>query len=59
MKQISVEKDGTGRVIKVTETEGIVQPGGLGYPVKFEHLNGVQPKYEASTNAPLPVGRRN
>ena len=41
-KSISVTKDATGKVVETVETETIVQPG-QGYPVRFEHLQAVQP----------------
>jgi hypothetical protein len=42
-KSITVTKDSTGKIIQTTETETVVQPHGQGWPVKFEHLHGVQP----------------
>jgi PBP1b-binding outer membrane lipoprotein LpoB len=42
-KSIAVTKDATGKIIQTVETEGVVQPHGQGWPLKFEHLKGVQP----------------
>jgi hypothetical protein len=42
-KSVAVTKDSDGKIIQTVETEGIVQPGGQGWPVKFEYLKGVQP----------------
>jgi uncharacterized cupredoxin-like copper-binding protein len=42
-KSISVTKDATGNVIQTVETETVMQPNQQGWPVKFEHLKGVQP----------------
>jgi hypothetical protein len=42
-KSISITKDANGNVISTTETEGVTQPGGSGYPITFEHLKGVMP----------------
>ena len=43
-KSIAVTKDASGKIISTTTTEKVVQPNLVGYPVKFELLNGVQPK---------------
>lgn len=42
-KSISVTKDADGKIIQTVETEGVVQPGGQGWPVKFQYLKGVKP----------------
>jgi hypothetical protein len=42
-KSIAVKKDANGKVIETVETEAVIQPGGQGYPVRFEHLKGVSP----------------
>jgi len=42
-KTIAVTKDATGKIVSTTETESVVQPNNQGWPVKFEHLKGVQP----------------
>ena len=42
-KSISVKKDATGKVLETVETEAVVQPGGVGYPLQFEYLKGVKP----------------
>lgn len=42
-KSISVKKDATGKVLEIVETETVVQPGGHGYPVQFEHFKGIKP----------------
>jgi hypothetical protein len=42
-KTVSVTKDGAGNVIQTVETESVVQPNQQGWPLKFEHLKGVQP----------------
>lgn len=42
-KSIVVRKDATGKVIEIVETEAVVQPGGYGYPVQFEHLKDIKP----------------
>lgn len=42
-KSISVTKDASGKITSVTETERVIQPNQSGWPVKFEHLKGVQP----------------
>jgi hypothetical protein len=41
-KSVSVSKDADGKILGTVETEQVVQPGGQGWPVKFEHLKGVQ-----------------
>src|SRR5947209_13871709 len=57
-KTVTVTKDAAGNVTQTVETETVSQPG-QGWPVKFEHLQGVQsaakeiktasPKQPAST----------
>ena len=47
-KSITVKKDATGNVLEIVETEAIVQHGGQGNPVQFEHLKGIQPSYETT-----------
>ena len=42
-KSVSVTKDADGKVVSITETESVIQPNQQGWPVKFEHLKGVQP----------------
>jgi hypothetical protein len=42
-KSVVVTKDGAGKVLQIVETEAVVQPGGYGNPVRFEHLLGVKP----------------
>lgn len=42
-KSIAVKKDAAGNVLETVETETVLQHGGQGYPVKFEHLKGVRP----------------
>ncbi|WP_265945711.1 hypothetical protein [Dechloromonas sp. A34] len=42
-KSIAVTKDANGNIIQTVETEGVVQPGGQGWPVKFQYLKGVKP----------------
>jgi hypothetical protein len=41
-KSVTVTKDADGKILNTVETEAIVQPGGQGWPVKFDHLKGVQ-----------------
>lgn len=41
-KSVAVKKDATGNVLEIVETETVVQPGGQGYPVRFERLKGIQ-----------------
>jgi len=41
-KSITVKKDASGNVLETVETENIIQ-GGRGYPLRFEHFQGVQP----------------
>lgn len=41
-KSVSVTKDKDGNIISTTVTEGVSQPG-QGWPIKLEHLKGVQP----------------
>jgi len=48
-KMVSVTKDESGKIIQTVETEGVVQPGGNGWPIKFEHLKGIQPTSTNST----------
>lgn len=43
-KTVSVKKNSEGKIIETVETEGIVQPCQNGYPVKFQYLDGIQPK---------------
>lgn len=43
-KSISVKKDADGKVLETVETETVVQAGGVGYPVRFEHIRGIQPE---------------
>jgi hypothetical protein len=42
-KSVAVKKDTTGNVLEIVETETVVQYGGQGNPVRFEHLLGIQP----------------
>ena len=42
-KSVTVTRDADGKIVQTVETEAVVQPGGQGWPVKFEHLKGVQP----------------
>ena len=42
-KSVSVTKDADGKVVSTTETESVLQPNQQGWPIKFEHLKGVQP----------------
>ena len=42
-KSVSVTKDADGKIVSITETESVIQPNQQGWPVKFEHLKGVQP----------------
>ncbi len=42
-KSIAVKKDAAGNVLETVETETVVQHGGQGYPVRFEHLKGIRP----------------
>ena len=46
-KSVSVKKDASGKVLEVVETETVVQPGGQGYPLKFELLKDVQPVFRS------------
>jgi len=41
-KAISITRDANGNVISRTETERVIQPNQSGWPVKFDHLKGVQ-----------------
>jgi len=41
-KNVTVVKDAAGNLVSTTISETVIQPG-QGYPVKFEHLNDVQP----------------
>lgn len=41
-KSVSITKDKDGNIISTTVTEGVSQPG-EGWPIKLEHLKGVQP----------------
>jgi hypothetical protein len=50
-KTISVTKDENGKVIQTIETESVTQPNQQGWPVKFEHLKGVQP-FDSKPTAP-------
>jgi len=50
-KSVAVTKDADGKILQTVETEAIVQPGGQGWPVKFEHLKGIQPG-EQMNNTP-------
>ncbi|WP_416195110.1 hypothetical protein [Pseudomonas sp. MH10] len=40
-KTVSVTKDADGRVIQTVESETVVQ-GSKGYPLRLEHIKGVQ-----------------
>ena len=51
-KSISVKKDATGKVVETVETETVVQPGGQGYPVQFEHLKGIKPSSNSTATNP-------
>jgi PBP1b-binding outer membrane lipoprotein LpoB len=42
-KSVSVTKDASGNIVSSVETESVIQPNQQGWPVKFEHLKGVQP----------------
>jgi hypothetical protein len=42
-KSVSVTKDADGKIVSITETESVVQPNQQGWPVRFDHLKGVQP----------------
>jgi len=42
-KTVSVTKDADGKIVSTTETESVIQPNQQGWPIKFEHLKGVQP----------------
>ena len=42
-KSVTVKKDATGNVLEIAETETVIQPGGQGYLLRFEHLKGIQP----------------
>lgn len=42
-KSVIVKKDANGKIFEVIETEAVLQRGGLGYPLTFEHLKGVTP----------------
>lgn len=42
-KSVAVKKDAAGNILEIVETETVVQPGGQGYPVRFERLKGIQP----------------
>jgi hypothetical protein len=41
IKSIAVEKDASGKVLRVTETETAIQPG-QGWPIEFENLKNIQ-----------------
>lgn len=41
-KTVTVTKDADGKIIGSVESESIMQPNQSGWPVKFEHLKGVQ-----------------
>jgi hypothetical protein len=56
-KSISVKKDATGNVLETVESETIVQAGGVGYPVRFEHLKGIQPKASQQEPSLMPRSR--
>ena len=57
-KSITVKKDASGKVLETEETETVVQPGGQGYPIRFEHLQGIQPTYEqTNTSVKMPRSR--
>ncbi|BCA53733.1 hypothetical protein W02_08730 [Nitrospira sp. KM1] len=47
-KSITVRKDAAGNIIESQETETVVQPGGQGYPVRFDYLTGVRPPAQNS-----------
>lgn len=40
-KSVIVKKDANGNIIEVVETEAVIQRGGLGNPITFQHLKGV------------------
>ncbi len=42
-KTVTVTKDADGKIVQIVESESIMQPNQQGWPVKFEHLKGVQP----------------
>lgn len=41
-KSVTIKKDAKGHILERIETETVSQPG-TGWPIKFEHLEGVQP----------------
>ena len=41
IKSIAIEKDASGNVLKVTETETAIQPG-HGWPIAFQNLKNIQ-----------------
>ena len=42
-KTVQVRKDAEGNIVSTLITESVTQPNQQGYPVKFEHLTGIQP----------------
>ena len=56
-KSITVKKDASGQVIGIEETETVVQGQFQGYPLKFEHLKGIQPTYDSGSQAPVKMPR--
>ena len=49
-KSVTVTKDGSGKVIQTVETETATQSG-QGYQIDFQHLKGVQPKFDNYSNS--------
>ncbi|MEZ2354789.1 hypothetical protein AB6804_30395 [Caballeronia sp. RCC_10] len=41
-KSVSLRKDADGKIIERIETESVTQPNQSGWPIKLEHLKGVQ-----------------
>ncbi len=41
-KSVSVRKDADGKIIERIQTESVTQPNQSGWPIKLEHLKGVQ-----------------
>jgi hypothetical protein len=54
-KTVTVRRDADGKIVETIETEGVVQQGQDGYPVKFQHLDGIQPK--PYSGAPASQGK--
>jgi hypothetical protein len=49
-KSVTVTKDQSGKVVQISETETVTQRGN-GFEIDFQHLKGVQPKFDNYSNS--------